>query len=326
MNAAKTETAASAANPRALPAGFRPDPVRHGIFAAGILAALALYFFYGTDSEAADGRASVFAWFAKQWGYDDFGNNWIILIVAAFVAWRNRRRIAETPVAPDWRGALVVAASLFAHVVGYRAQMPRISLCSTVGVAWGLVLAVWGRATARAVLFPAAYAMLCFVGPMMVELTMPLRLMASSLACALLQGVGIAAAAHGTVVVSAAGDGFTFDVADACSGLRSLVVMTALAAPYAYFTLRSPLKRVLLFVFSIPLAMVANALRIFTLGVVAEWIGMSLAMQLYHDLSGYIVFFLSLVLLMGTGAILDQDWGAKLCVLKQNKRRRASRR
>ena len=54
MTAAKTETAAAAANPRALPAGFRPDPVRHGIFAAGILAALALYFFYGTDSEAAD--------------------------------------------------------------------------------------------------------------------------------------------------------------------------------------------------------------------------------------------------------------------------------
>ena len=78
-------------------------------------------------------------------------------------------------------------------------------------------------------------------------------------------------------------------------------------------TMRTNTRRVLLFALSVPLAMLANALRIFTLGVVAEWIGMKLAMQLYHDLSGYIVFFLSLLLLMGAGAILDQDWRAKLC-------------
>ena len=66
--------------------------------------------------------------------------------------------------------------------------------------------------------------------------------------------------------------------------------------------------------------MVANALRIFTLGVVAEWIGMKLAMQLYHDLSGYIVFFISLLLLIAAGSLLNQDWKAKLCALRQKKR------
>ena len=311
------------ADPRALPPGFRPGWGRVALYAAGALLALALYTFLGTDSETAGGSRSVLAWFAVQWDYEDFANNWLMLPVAAVVLWTQRRRLAEAEVRPDWRGTLVVAASLAIHAAGYRAQLPRISLASVAGVAWGLALAVWGRGVARALLFPACYALLCFTGTVLVELTMPLRLMASGLACALLQGVGIEAAQQGTIVHSSAGGGFSFNVADPCSGLRSLITMTALAAPYAYFTLKSNGKRLLLFALSVPLAMLANALRIFTLGVVAEWIGMKLAMQLYHDLSGYIVFILSILLLVAAGSLVDRDWRAILCKLASRKRSRA---
>ncbi len=290
------------------------------LFLACSALALVLFSRYGTDSEAASGRASVLGWFAGQWSYGDFANNWIMLPVAAAIVWMDRRRIALCRTRSDWRGALLVAFSLFLHVVGFRSQLPRLSLASVVGVFWGSALAAWGPEVARALLFPACYVMLCFLGPLMVEFTMPLRLMASALACTLLKGVGIGAVRDGAVVFSTAGGGFSFNVADACSGLRSLITMTALAAPYAYFTLKTPFKRVLLFVLSVPLAMVANALRIFTLGVVAEWIGMKLAMALYHDLSGYILFFLSLLLLMGAGSLLDRNWGVFLCSLKQKRR------
>jgi exosortase len=147
--------------------------------------------------------------------------------------------------------------------------------------------------------------------------------MASSLACVFLHGAGIEAVRRGTVVLSNAGGGFQFDVADACSGLRSLTVMTALAAPYAYLTLTGFWRRMFLFCMSVPLAMLANALRIFSLGAVAEWLGMDLAMMLYHDLSGYLVFFLSLLLLIGTGSLIQINWRAKLCALKPKKRSRA---
>lgn len=311
------------ANPRALPPGFRPGWGRVALYAAGAALALALYTFYGTDSETAGGSASVLAWFAAQWGYEDFANNWVMLLVSAAVVWTQRRRLAEAEVRPDWRGALVVAASLAVHVAGYRAQLPRLSLGSVAGVGWGLALAVWGPGVARALLFPAGYALLCFLGSMLVELTMPLRLMASGLACSLLEGVGIDAVRQGTIVHSSAGGGFSFNVADPCSGLRSLITMTALAAPYAYFTLKSNGKRLFLFALSVPLAMLANALRIFTLGVVAEWIGMKLAMQLYHDLSGYIVFVLSILLLVAAGSLVDRNWRTLLCKLAPRKRSRA---
>jgi exosortase/archaeosortase family protein len=57
--------------------------------------------------------------------------------------------------------------------------------------------------------------------------------------------------------------------------------------------------------------MLANTIRIFTLALVAEWIGMRLAMALYHDFSGYLVFLISVALLMGTGSLLETDWRAK---------------
>ena len=304
---------------------LRPDPLRLAMFLAAAAAGVWLYAHYGTDSATATEGRSIFGWVATHWRAmpDDFRTNWAMLGMCALAVWLDRARLAAARVRASWGGTAVVALSLLVHFIGYRSQLPRLSLASTATGLWGLAWAVWGWQVARLLAFPAAYMLLCFTNSLFVEVTMPLRLLASRLAVALLQGVGISAVNRGTVVLSAAGGGFTFDVADACSGLRSLVTMTALAAPYAWYTLSRPWKRLALFALSVPLAMVANALRIFTLGVVAEWIGMKLAMQLYHDLSGYIVFFLSLLLLMGAGAILDQDWRAKLCALQSSRPSRA---
>lgn len=316
----KAEPAAPA-EPRGLPPGFRPDAGRLVLFAAGAVLAWFLYSRFGMDS----GERSVFHWVMRQWGSDNdtFANLWVMPLVGALSVWMARRRLAEAEIRPSAWGVFVVAGCLAVHVVGYRAQLPRLSLISTVGVFWGLALAVWGPAVARALGFPALYLLLCFAGSLMEYFTMPLRLVASEIACFLLQGVGIDAVRRGTVVHSAAAGGFSFNVADPCSGLKSLLTMTALALPYAYFTLKSNAKRFVLFALSVPLAMFANALRIFTIGLVAEWIGMQLAMQLYHDLSGYIVFILSILLLVAAGSFVGRDWRALLCKFASRKRSRA---
>ena len=316
---------AAPANPRALPAGFRPSFARWGLLLAGLALGWFLYSRFGTDSDSLHEGRSIFGWISNQWFSpgNDFESLWLMPVVCLVAVWMSRRRLAEAEVAPDWLGALVVAASLAVHVVGYRSQLPRLSLGSTAGVLWGLPLAIWGRGVARSLAFPACYLLLCFMSSLLVEITMPLRLMASEIACALLQGAGIEARRVGTVVLSAAGGGFRFNVADPCSGLRSLVTMTALAAPYAYFTLRSNGRRLVLFALAVPLAMLANALRIFTLGLVAEWIGMELAMQLYHDLSGYILFALSVLLLVAAGSFVDRNWKVLACKFRPKKRFRA---
>lgn len=316
---------AAAAASRALPPGFRPSVLRWTLLALGLALGWFLYSRFGTDSDSLHEGRSIFGWVMVQWRIPggDFESMWVMPVVCLAAVWMSRRRLAEAPVAPDWRGVAVVAVSLAIHVVGYRSQLPRLSLGSTVGVLWGLPLAIWGPGVARVLGFPACYLLLCFMSSILVEITMPLRLMASEIACVLLQGAGIEAHRAGTVVLSEAGGGFQFNVADPCSGLRSLVTMTALAAPYAYFTLRSGAKRLVLFALSVPLAMLANALRIFSLGLVAEWIGMKLAMQLYHDLSGYILFALSVLLLVAAGSFVDRNWKVLACKFRPKKRFRA---
>ncbi len=299
---------------------YKPSPERLFTGVLCVVATFWLFIAYGSDSDVAMEPSSIFGWVAIQWKNENFRNNWVMLLFSGYVIYRNRRALAEAEAKPSLIGLLVTVLSLGAHILGYRTQLPRLSLGATVGVFWGIPYTIWGWKVARLLIFPAGYAFLCFCGSLLMEVTMPLRLMASSIAVTFLHGAGIEAVRRGTVVFSAAGGGFQFDVADACSGLRSLIVMTALAAPYAYLTMKGFWRQAILFAMSVPLAMLANALRIFSLGLVAEWIGMDLAMMLYHDLSGFLVFFLSLLLLIGTGAIVQIDWRARLCAFKPQKR------
>lgn len=271
-------------------------------------AVTALFYLLGNDSEIiiTKGSRSIFYWVYFQWGHERYSGNWIILVVAAFIIFKSRDDLAKITSAPSWFGLLVFLGAILMHIVGYRTQFPRISLISTIPAYWGLICTIWGWSVAKKLLFPAGYALLCFSASLLQDFTMPLRLYSSAIADILLDGVGIETIRDGTTIRSSAGGGFLFDVEDACSGLRSLTAMMALTAPYAYYTLRGGLwRKWTLFAFSIPLAMLSNALRIFTLAAIAEWIGTDLAMMLYHDLSGYIVLIFSILLLIATASILQ---------------------
>lgn len=291
-----------------LPAWRRVDPLQGILFLAIAAAVWVLFDARGSDSNTAVDSRSIFRWLTTQWKHENFKNNWVMLLVSAYAAYRQRDTLARARKAPSPFGMGVVLASLALHVIGYRTQQPRISLMSLVGVGWGACYALWGWTVAKTLLFPAGYALLCFSSSLLMGVTMPLRLMASQLAEVLLHGIGIEAVRKGTVIFSNAGGGFQFDVADACSGLRSLIVMTALAAPYAHFTLKGLWRQWALFLLAVPLAMLANTLRIFTLAIVAEGVGMKLAMSIYHDFSGYLVFILAIALLMATASLLEIDW------------------
>lgn len=273
-------------------------------------AVTALFYLLGNDSEIniTKGSRSIFYWVFIQWGHERYSGNWIILLVAAYIiVSRNMTYdLSRTTAKPSSFGMLVFIGAIFMHYIGYRTQFPRISLISTIPAYWGLICTIWGWEVGKKLLFPFGYALLCFAASLMQDFTMPLRLYSSAIADILLDGVGIETIREGTTIRSSAGGGFLFDVEDACSGLRSLTAMMALTAPYAYYTLRGGVwRKWTLFAFSIPLAMVSNALRIFTLAAIAEWIGSDLAMMLYHDLSGFIVLVFSILLLIATASILQ---------------------
>ena len=87
--------------------------------------------------------------------------------------------------------------------------------------------------------------------------------------------------------------------------------MTALAAPYAYFTQSTLWRKWVLFMASIPLAMLANTIRIVSIAVISDFFSAEFALGLYHDFSGYIVFITAVLLLTATGTILNINYKSK---------------
>jgi exosortase len=155
--------------------------------------------------------------------------------------------------------------------------------------------------------FPAAFLVFCIPLNFLDSLTFPLRLMVTVASTHFLNGIGIAVRRSGSAIYSAVEGGFQLDVADPCSGLRSIMALTALTAVYAYLTQRTLLKKWLLFMASIPLAIIGNIARVTTIALMAEAFGQEVATGLYHDYSGFIFFPVSLGLMILLGSFLNSD-------------------
>jgi exosortase len=98
----------------------------------------------------------------------------------------------------------------------------------------------------------------------------------------------------------------TLEVVEACSGIRSLVSLTALAVVFSYMTQRTFWKQGMLVVSAVPIAMVVNAFRIWGTGVLAHLYGTQVAEGFYHDFAGWLVFVIAFGLLIMEGCILSQ--------------------
>jgi exosortase len=200
-----------------------------------------------------------------------------------------------------------VIFALAIHWLGAKMQQTRISLLSLVLLTWGIPFYLFGWQLAKKLIFPCSYLIFCIPLNFMDVIAFPLRLFSTKLATGMLQGIGIDTVRSGTaIMIPSMPTGM--DVADPCSGLRSLLAMTALTAVYAYFTQRTFIRKWILFMASIPLAVIGNIARIVTIAIVSEAIGGRLAIGLYHDYSGYILFTASITMMVLTGGLLNLDF------------------
>ena len=276
-----------------------------------------IWFLYGIQGNAQDvasrGRSALL-WMVSRWEGcgGDLSFGWIIPLVSAFVIWQKRKDLAAAPKQTDATGLIIIVLSLLLHWLGYRAQLTRLSLLSLIGLLWGVFFTLHGRQVAKLLVFPCAYLVFCIPLSFLNNITVPLRILASSISTDLLNGLGIGAVRSGTIIHSLAAGGFNFDVADACSGLRSLLAMTALTAVYAYQTQKKLWQQWMLFVAAIPLAIVGNIFRILTIALVAQGFGQERAMTMYHYLSGFLVFAVAILLMIGLGELLKINYVEKL--------------
>jgi len=286
-------------------------PLSIGLLAGIYIGMFALFHFLGNTTDVRFFGRSLFGWMIKRWqdttlSVADYSHGWLIPLISLLAVWRVRRAILGARKRANWWGVLLVCGGLLLHWVGARTQQPRISMVSMILLLWSVPFFLYGWATARHLVFPCAYLGFCVPLTFLDGLTFRLRMLATVVSAGLLNGLGIAAERTGTAIRSTAGNGFNFDVADPCSGLRSLLAITALVAAYAWVSQRGWLRQWALFLASVPLAIAGNVARILSIALVACFFGQEVALKLYHEFSGLIIFVVVVLLTISVGSLLQR--------------------
>lgn len=303
---------------RASQADERTRPVSRPVWGAIAVAIVALLFilfhWQGNTTDITSYSTSAFGWMLKLWRYEqyDFSHGWLIPLISLWLVWRRRAELATASRQPAATGLAIVVLALALHVIGARSQHTRLSLLAFIGLVWGIPFYLLGWQIARILLFPCLYLVFCVPFTFLDSLTFPLRMLAATISEHILNGTGVATVRVGTALRSGAGDGFLLDVADPCSGLKYFIVMTALTAAYGYVTQPTLLRKWVLFLSAVPLAIAGNVVRIVGIALVAAALGQPLAIGLYHDYSGLIVFAAAVLMMLGVATLLNMDISGKI--------------
>ncbi len=240
----------------------------------------------------------VFRGLWRDWSTDDnYSHGFLILPIAAYLVWERRGRLLGAVRRPSAMGLLVVAASLGVLMVGKLGADLFLTRVSMVGVLAGTVLFVLGWNHLRVLLFPLAFLLLMIPLPALVfnQIAFPLQLLASQTGQAGLQALHIPVLREGNLIFLAS---TTLEVADACSGIRSLVSLLTTGIVFGYFADRRLWVRVVLALATVPIAVASNGLRVASVGIVAHRYGADVADGFLHTFSGWVVFLVAFAMLI----------------------------
>lgn len=253
---------------------------------------------------------SVFTWMVSRWGDKqsfgaDYSHGYLIPFVSLAVVWYKREDFFAVPKQVCQWGLFIIITALAMHWLGAKMQQTRISLVSLIMLIWGIPLYFFGWQVAKLLIFPCAYLIFCIPLNFLDALSGPLQRVATVVSFDMLKGMGIECERIGTQLLSPY---FQLNVEAPCSGLRSLLAMTALTAVYAYFTQTTFVRKWLLFLFSIPIAVAGNIGRILSIALVSITSGQQFGTGLHHDWSGYVLFTVSISLMVGFGKLLNVNY------------------
>jgi exosortase len=226
----------------------------------------------------------------------DFGHGFLIPFFAAFLLWDNRREIAGTPIVPSWAGLSLVVLGLCELMLGVFGADLFLQRTSFVLLVAGLVWTLLGKAMLSQLKFVLLVLLLAIPLPTILynQITFPLQLLASQLASQILPLFRVPVLQDGNVIRLAS---MPLEVAEACSGIRSLMSLFAVAVIYGYFLERTTWRRIVLALSSLPIAVAANVVRIVGTGLFVQYWDPEKALGFFHEFQGWLMFVVSLACL-----------------------------
>jgi len=263
------------------PPGFWPDAMDcwhrlpNKFFFFGLLAAwLALFYFFGNSILGYVHSPSLFAWLDNSYHggsqVSDDGHGYLIPFLVVGLFWWKRQELLALPLQIWWPGILFLVAAGGLHLFGYVLQQPRFSVVAMFTGIFGLMGLAWGRAWLKQTIFPFWLFFFCVpLSALLTPLTFPLRLLVTWLVTLIANLMTINVVRQGTLLFGPGGS-YQYEVAAACSGMRSLVAIFLLATIYGFITFRSPGKRLLLMSLALPLSVLGNLARMLCIIFAAE--------------------------------------------------------
>jgi exosortase len=247
-----------------------------GFFLTLAAAWVVLFVYWGNPTFRVTDTSSLISWMfdVDTSPFVDEEHALLIPFVVLALFWWKRQELVAKPLGLWWPAIGIIFFALLLHIIGFKSEQQRLSVMGFLLGLYGLTGLAWGWNWLKASLFPFFLLAFCVpVAEYAAPLTMPLRLLVSRIV-EIIAHLGLAPdlVRDGTQLFDAQRT-FAYEVAAACSGIRSLVALFALTTIYGFVVFKAPWKRAVMMLVALPLAILGNVVRLcFTIGV-AETFG-----------------------------------------------------
>jgi exosortase len=223
----------------------------------------------------------------------DYSHGFLVPFFALFLLWDKRETLRNIPIQQSWRGIPLVVFGIIVLILGVYGVDLFTARISFVFLLAGLIWTLFGSVMLRELRFPLLVLVLAIPFPTILfnQITFPLQLFASRIASEILPLLGVPVLLEGNVIQLPV---MKLEVAEACSGIRSLMSLFTLAVFYGYFLERTTGRRWILALAAIPIAVTANVFRIVGTGLCVQYWDPEKALGFFHEFSGWVMFVISL--------------------------------
>jgi exosortase len=239
-----------------------------------------------------------------DWSIDsNYSHGFLVPIISAYLLWKKRKELAALSFSSNRWGLAIMVLGIVFFILGNGASeyfTVRLSLVITI---FGLVMYFYGSPLVRHSWFEILFLVFMIPIPYVIyfSATFPMQLLASKITSGILHLIGMSAVRQGNIIHL---PNQSLEVAEACSGMRSLVSLLALGAIYAHLTQKRLSAKIILFLSTIPIAVAGNIFRVFITALIVYVSDINVTSEPTHSIMGALVFVIAFILLFIFGAIL----------------------
>ena len=246
---------------------------------------------------------------ASEWTYCG-----MVPFIVAWLVWRLWPQLRSAPVQPQPAGYWILGVGFLLYIAGFLMENYYVGMGAMEFIYAGLIVLYLGWAVMRLLVFPWAFLMFMWPYNFMEDVALELRLTMSSLSHHVLQMIGVANTLQGTAILSVPGaaHSFAIDIADPCSGIRSLFALVMIAALFAFISFEKLWQQAVIVVLAVPLVIFGNLIRILLLALATTHFGEAFALgdnthpSWFHEGAGYLVYIINFGGLILAGSILTR--------------------